>query len=241
MGNKEKLLEELKKNDIEIKDEAAGKMILYMEEILLKNQSINLTAIREEEEFIEKQLIDALLLIKRKEFINSKKIVDIGTGAGFPGVPLAIAFPEKEFVLVDSLNKKLKIIDELCDKLSIKNVRTIHGRAETLGKSKTHREKYDLCVAKAVATMNVLMEYCLPLVKVGGNFIAYKGKNIEDEMVEAEKSVRTLGGEVVEVVNEGYSKYKNIDNHKLVITKKIKKTPIEYPRREGKPAKEPIK
>ncbi|NLY82118.1 MAG: 16S rRNA (guanine(527)-N(7))-methyltransferase RsmG [Clostridiales bacterium] len=241
MENKKKLLEELRKSEIVIEESAAEKMISYMEEILLKNESINLTAIKEKDEFIEKQLIDSLLIVKRNEFIISKNIIDIGTGAGFPGVPLAIAFPEKMFTLVDSMNKKVKIVDELCKKLSINNVKTVHGRAETLGKSKAHREKYDLCVVKAVASMNVLMEYCLPLVKIGGSFVAYKGSSIESEVIEANKAASVLGAGTSEVTNEGYKNYKNIDNHKLVVTHKMNKTPEKYPRKEGTPAKEPIK
>lgn len=241
MENKKRLLAELRKSNIEIKESSAEKMISYMEEILLKNESINLTAIKEKDEFMEKQLIDSLLIASREEFIKSKKIIDIGTGAGFPGIPLAIAFPEKKFTLVDSMNKKLKIIDELCEKLSINNVTTVHGRAETLGKSKDHREKYDLCVVKAVATMNVLMEYCIPLVKIGGSFVAYKGSNVKSEVDEANKAAVMLGGEPSKVTGEGYKNYTNIDKHKLVITKKIKKTPVKFPRKEGTPAKDPIR
>lgn len=211
----------------------------YMKGVLDWNEKVNLTNITDPEEFVIKHFIDSIICIDYPEFEEADKIIDVGTGGGFPGVPLAIAAPDKEFILMDSLNKRLKIIDELCGQIGIGNVTTVHARAEELAKNKAHREQYDLCVSRAVANMATLAEYCLPFIKVGGCLMAYKGPDAEREVEEARKALFLLGGQVEEI-REGNLKEFGID-HKVVIIKKVKNTPSKFPRKAGTPAKEPLK
>lgn len=211
----------------------------YMEGILTWNEKINLTAITDEEEFIRKHYIDSLLCYEFDELQRAGKIIDVGTGAGFPGVPLAIVFPEKQFVLMDSLKKRLNVIDELCKELGINNIVTLHGRAEDLARDRKHRERYDLCVARAVANIAVLAEYTLPFIKVGGSLLAYKGSDFKRELDEGQKAISLMGGilkdeRAVVIENLGL-------DHKIIIISKIKNTPMQYPRKAGTPSKEPLK
>ena len=220
-------------------DETVNKYQRYMDGVLDWNEKVNLTNITNPEEFIIKHFIDSIICVDYPEFEEARKVIDMGTGGGFPGVPLAIAAPDKEFVLMDSLNKRLKIIDELCGQIGICNVTTVHARAEELAKNKAHREQYDLCVSRAVANMAVLAEYCLPFIKVGGCLMAYKGPDADREVEEARKALFLLGGQVEEI-REGNLKEFGID-HKVVIIKKVKNTPSKFPRKAGTPAKEPLK
>jgi len=211
----------------------------YMEGILAWNEKINLTAITDREEFIRKHYIDSLLCYEFDELQGAGKIIDVGTGAGFPGVPLAIVFPEKQFVLMDSLKKRLNVIDELCKELGINNIVTLHGRAEDLARERKHRERYDLCVARAVANIAVLAEYTLPFIKVGGSLLAYKGSDFKRELEEGQKAISLMGGilegeRAVTIENLGL-------DHKIIIISKIKNTPMQYPRKAGTPSKEPLK
>ncbi len=215
------------------------KLKLYMEGILEANEYVNLTAITDPAEFEVKHIIDSLACIDFEEYKAAKKIIDVGTGAGFPGIPLAVNSPEKEFVLMDSLKKRLNIIDGLAEKLEIKNVTTVHARAEELAKDKNHREAYDLSVSRAVANLATLSEYCLPFIKVGGYLLAYKGPEADDEVREAKKAIEILGGKVKEIRTVEMEKYGI--NHKIVIIEKVKATPGKYPRKAGTPAKEPIR
>ena len=163
-------------------DDTLQKFESYMEGILKWNKMVNLTSITEKHDFIEKHYIDSLLCVSYDPFVKAGNVIDVGTGGGFPGVPLAIAAPDKEFLLIDSLNKRIKIINELCENAGIKNVRAVHGRAEELAKNKVYRERFDLCVSRAVANLSVLSEYCIPFVKKGGWFLSYKGAEIEAEL-----------------------------------------------------------
>lgn len=205
----------------------------YMEEILEKNQSINLTAIKERQEFILKHYVDSLSVIGLKEYEEAGTVIDIGTGGGFPGVPLAIKSPEKQFLLLDSLEKRLKIIDEILLKLGVKNAGTLHVRAEDGGKDPKFRENFDLCVSRAVADLSVLSEYCLPFVKIKGSFIAYKGMDSDQEIEKAERAIKTLGGEIVAI-------RETITNQRLVVISKVKPTPNKYPRKAGDPKRKPL-
>ena len=199
---------------------------------------MNITNIVDRNDFIEKHYIDSLVIGNEDIFKNSKDIIDVGTGGGFPGVPLAVSCPDKNFTLLDSLNKRLKIIDQVTDNLDINNVTTCHGRAEELAQKKEYREKFDLCVSRAVANLTSLSELCIPFVKVGGYFIAYKGPGVYEELENAEKAIKVLGGEVVEIKNASYG---DDDEHKLLIIKKIKNTPKKFPRKPGEPVRNPIK
>ena len=224
--------------EISWNDDKARKFEGYMSGILKWNESVNLTTITDREAFIAKHFIDSVTCADCDEFAEAEKIIDVGTGGGFPGVPLAIAFPEKKFVLIDSLGKRINIIKELCEDLGITNVKAIHGRAEDLANKGDMREKFDLCVSRAVANMSTLSEYCLPFVRVGGTFIAYKGPNSREEIEEAEGAIEALGGELYAVYEtdiEGFD-----SDHVLVYTEKIKKTPKKYPRKAGIPSKQPL-
>lgn len=236
MENLKNIFREL---NIEFNDDKAVKYQGYMDEILDRNQFINLTAITEHDEFIKKHYIDSLLCGNSEEFIKAETVIDVGTGGGFPGVPLAIAFPEKKFVLIDSLNKRIKIINELCEKLGITNVQAVHGRAEELARRKDMRESFDVCISRAVANMSTLSEYCIPFVKVGGCFIAYKGPDCQEELSEASKAIKIMGGSVTRIDRP---QLKNLPfEHTLVYVAKIENTKSKYPRKAGTPSKEPIK
>jgi len=214
----------------------AEKLAGYMQGILEYNKSINLTAIKDPEEFILRHYADSLAVIGTDEFEKAETVIDVGTGGGFPGVPLAVMCPEKKFVLADSLAKRLAVIDELCEKLGIVNISTVHGRAEDLGKSLSHREKYDFCVSRAVANMSTLSEYCLPFVKVGGCFAAYKTEDSAEEIEAARKAIEVLGGKVEKQIGHGGEDRR----HMLIFVKKVGNTPKKYPRKAGTPAKSPI-
>ena len=210
----------------------------YMEEILEWNTKVNLTTITERDEFIEKHYIDSVLCAGSEEFLRSKKIIDVGTGGGFPGVPLAILFPNKEFLLLDSLNKKLKIIDEICENLGIMNVTTIHGRAEELGRKKELRDKFDICLSRAVANLSTLTELCMPFVKTDGTFIAYKGPNAKEEIDAAKSAINKLYGKLerIEIPEAQEDR-----QHTLLFISKVKRTAKAYPRRPGEPTRSPLK
>lgn len=230
----------------------------YMELVLERNQHVNLTAITDPEEFIEKHYVDSLAVAGLEEFRKAERVMDIGTGGGFPGVPLAVAFPEKRFTLADSLNKRIRIIQEFCDELGIGNVTAIHGRAEDLGRKEDLREQFDVCVSRAVADLRVLAEYCLPFVKRGGYFIAYKGAGCEEEVRGAEHAIDLLGGQIEGIVpafarrrdgsmseSNGRRRgvpgiHENMREHRLVIIRKAEHTPKAYPRKAGTPAKKPL-
>lgn len=220
-------------------EENKGKILReYMMLVRERNHTINLTAITDMDEFVEKHYIDSLSVASLEEFRGAGSVIDLGTGAGFPGVPLAVAFPEKEFLLADSLNKRIEVVQEFCSELGIRNVQAIHGRAEELGRQVDLREHFDVCVSRAVADLSVLAEYCLPFVKVGGWFISYKGPFCEEEVHEAEHAIEQLGGIVEEIVKAE----RNVESgHKLVLIRKKESTPSAYPRRPGKPAKSPLK
>lgn len=231
-----KILNKLNIKDAEIKEHI---LMEYMDCILEMNKSVNLTAITDRDEFIQKHFVDSLLCCESEEFAKAGKIIDVGTGGGFPGIPLAVCFPEKEFVLMDSLAKRINIIREFCAKLGINNVSAIHGRAEDLGRQEGLRESFDICVSRAVANMSVLSEYCLPFVKVNGCFIAYKGPECESELNDASSAIRILGGELVRV-EESYKLVDSDYKHKLVYVKKAGSTPDKYPRKAGTPSKKPL-
>ena len=221
-------------------EERTSMLVEYMDMILEKNQYINLTSVRDRDEALQKHIADSLSCDFMEEYEAAENVIDIGTGAGFPGVPLAIVSPDKKFTLVDSLNKRLRIIDELTGELGIKNVTTVHGRAEDVGKSKEHREQYDICVSRAVASLDVLCEWCLPLVKKGGYFVAYKGENVSRETEDAANAIKLLGGKIAEI-RKVQTEEESISGHVLVMIKKVKNTPSKYPRQAGQARKNPLR
>ena len=221
-------------------EERTSMLVEYMDMILEKNRYINLTAVRDRDEALQKHIADSLSCDFMEEYEAAENVIDIGTGAGFPGVPLAIVSPDKKFTLVYSLNKRLRIIDELTGELGIKNVTTVHGRAEDVGKSKEHREQYDICVSRAVASLDVLCEWCLPLVKKGGYFVAYKGENVSRETEDAANAIKLLGGKIAEI-RKVQTEEESISGHVLVMIKKVKNTPSKYPRQAGQAKKNPLR
>ena len=218
----------------------------YMDMTLDWNEKVNMTAITDPAEFVEKHFLDSLAVMDSYEIEDAERIVDVGTGGGFPGIPLAIVFPEKKFTLIDSLDKRMKIVQQMADEIGLKNVVTVHGRAEELGQSKQYREKFDLCVSRAVANLAVLSEYCLPFVSVEGSFIAFKGPDAESEAMDAENAIIELGGALADIEEAGLFLEDGTDllaglDHMLVHIDKEAKTPKKYPRKPGTPSKNPLK
>lgn len=203
------------------------------------NKIMNLTAITEYEEVLKKHFLDSLSITKVINLEEIQSVIDVGTGAGFPGIPLKITFPHLKVTLLDSLNKRIRFLDEVICELGLKNVDTIHGRAEDIGKMEKYREQYDLCVSRAVANLATLSEYCLPYIKVGGIFISYKSGNIEEEIKNSRKSVDLLGGIIKETVK--FELPGTDIGRSFVIIEKQKNTPKKYPRKAGLPSKEPLK
>lgn len=223
---------------ITLTEEQIQKFLEYYEMLVEWNSFMNLTAITEFDEVVTKHFVDSVSLIKALDLSDKLTVIDVGTGAGFPGIPLKIVFPDLKITLLDSLNKRVKFLNEVIEKLELKEIEAIHGRAEDAAKSQDLREKFDLCVSRAVANLSTLSEYCLPFVKVGGRFISYKSEKIAEEMKAAEKAVSILGGkyaEQVEFTLPDSDIYRN-----LFVIEKKKETPKKYPRKAGLPAKEPI-
>ncbi|MBR6444231.1 MAG: 16S rRNA (guanine(527)-N(7))-methyltransferase RsmG [Firmicutes bacterium] len=225
------------------KDGKAGmeeKFRTYMDGVLRWNEKVNLTAITDRDEFIKKHFIDSVMCAGSPEIRGAEKIADIGTGAGFPGVPLAILFPEKEFCFIDSLAKRLRIVDELCKEAGIENVITVPGRAEDLAsKNGECREIFDCVLSRAVASMASLAELCIPFLRTGGTFIAYKGSEFEKETEEGSVAIKEMGGEVIRT--ERCSDPDGSFDHGLIYIRKERKTPDKYPRKAGDPVRKPIK
>ena len=225
--------DKLSEYGISCSEKQASLLYSYMTEILKYNENINLTAITDPEDFIIKHYVDSLSVIGLEEVKKANEVIDVGTGGGFPGIPLAITFPDKKFTLLDSLDKRLKIIKEISNGIGINNIETVHARAEDAGQLEEHREKYDLCVSRAVANLTVLSEYCLPFVKPGGYFIPYKSNDIEAEVNEAKQAINLLGGKLVSIE-------KSVTNQSLLIISKTKETPRKYPRKPGDPKRKPL-
>lgn len=212
--------------------------IQFYEYLVEKNKVMNLTGITDFQEVLLKHFLDSLCCVKAVNMEKVHTVMDIGTGAGFPGVPLKIMFPHLEACLLDSLNKRVNFLKETFELLKLNNITAIHGRAEEFAKNKAYREKYDLCVSRAVSNLATLSEYCLPYVKVGGSFISYKSGKVKEEVDQAEKAIHLLGGKVEDTL------YFNLPGSEiersLVVIKKVKQTPARFPRKAGTPQKEPI-
>lgn len=228
--------ENIKELNIELSQKQLDQFYSYMEILVEWNKVMNLTNIIEPIEIIQKHFVDSLTVLK--EIGNTDKVIDVGTGAGFPGIPIKIALPEAKIVLLDSLNKRIKFLDEVIEKLQLRNVETIHGRAEEFAKNKLHREKYDIAVARAVAPLNILSEYLLPFVNIGGYAICMKGSKGKEEVKDAEKSIEILGGKVLNI--EEFCLPKTEMERTIVKIEKVKNTDKKYPRKAGTPTKEPL-
>lgn len=234
--NLEKFLKGLEELHIQLTEEQIHQFIKYYEMLVEKNKVMNLTAITEFDEVIEKHFLDSLSLIKVYDLEMDISVLDMGTGAGFPGIPLKIAFPGLKVTLADSLNKRILFLQEVIDELHLEKIEAVHARAEELGKNKTYREMYDLVVSRAVANLSSLEEYCVPFVKIGGNFISYKSGEIEEEVANAKNATFLLGGKVKDVYKFDLYEQKR----SFVIIEKIKGTPKTYPRKAGTPTKTPL-
>lgn len=223
---------------ISLDENQEQKFIHFYEYLVEKNKVMNLTGITEFQEVLLKHFLDSLACAKVLDMSKINSFMDVGTGAGFPGIPLKIAFPHLEGCLLDSLRKRVNFLEETFELLKLENIKAIHGRAEEYAKNKNYREKYDLCVSRAVSNLATLSEYCLPYVNQGGYFISYKSGKIQEEIEQSEKAIRILGGKLENTV---YFNLPGTDiQRSLLIIKKIKETPGRYPRKAGTPLKEPI-
>lgn len=229
-------VQRLKDFNIKINDEQIKKFMNYMNLLLEWNEKINLTAITQPEEVKLKHFVDSLTVLK---YINDDdKVIDIGTGAGFPGIPLKIMNENTKITLLDSLNKRINFLNIVIETLNLRNIQAIHGRAEEIARNKLYREKYDVAVSRAVANLSTLTEYMLPFVKVGGKCICMKGANVNEEIEKAKNAIKELGGEIERVDNFYLSDNDNERN--IIIIRKVKETSSKYPRKAGMPSKEPL-
>lgn len=231
----QKILEKL---EIPFSKEQQEQLITYYEMLVEKNKVMNLTAITEFEEVLDKHFLDSISLAQYVDLTKPVSVIDLGTGAGFPGMPLKIMFPDLKITLADSLNKRILFLDEVISELGLTDIQTVHARAEDLAHDPNYREQYDYCVSRAVANLSSLSEYCLPFVRIGGSFISYKSGEIEEELAAAKKAIFLLGGQFDRVIPfqlEGTDL-----NRSFVVIRKEKKTAKTYPRKSGMPTKKPL-
>lgn len=236
--NLEKFKNGLQQLHIALSEKQMEQFLQYYELLIEKNKVMNLTAITEFDEVVEKHFLDSVSLTQQLDLHQPLKVLDLGTGAGFPGIPLKIVFPELEITLMDSLNKRVLFLQDVISSLQLENIEAVHGRAEEAAKNKKYRESFDLCVSRAVANISTLSEYCLPFVKIGGSFISYKSSTIEDELEDGKKGIAILGGKVKDVYK--FTLPDSELQRSFVIIEKEKKTPKAYPRKAGTPSKEPL-
>ena len=210
----------------------------YYELLVEWNKVMNLTGITEFDEVMQKHFVDSVAAAEYVEMEKINSLIDVGTGAGFPGIPLKIVYPHLQVTLLDSLNKRIKFLDEVVDNLGLTGIETVHGRAEDAAKKAEYREQFDLSVSRAVANLASLTEYCLPFVKVGGKFVSYKSVSVDEEITQSKKAVYVLGGEIGKV--EKFNLPESDMERSLVIIEKKRSTPKKYPRKAGMPTKEPL-
>ncbi len=232
-------IDNLKELGVEIDSKQLEQFNQYYETLVEWNEFMNLTGITEYDEVLLKHFVDSLVLDPNKLITSDKiRLIDVGTGAGFPGLPIKIAFPNVDVVLLDSLNKRIKFLDEVINKLGLENIKTIHSRAEDGGRNKELREQFDIAISRAVANLSSLAEYNLPYVKLGGYFVAMKSGEIDEEAENAKKAIKLLGGQLEKITK---FRLPNTDiDRSLVLIKKVKETSKKYPRKAGLPTKEPL-
>ena len=234
-----KFINNIKNINIELSENQLNAFQKYYEMLVEKNKVMNLTAITDYQEVLTKHFLDSLTLVKVIDISKIDSVIDVGTGGGFPGVPLKIAFPHLKITLLDSLNKRVNWLNELIKELELKDILAIHGRAEEYGQNPKYREQYDLCVSRAVANLSTLTEYCVPFVKRDGYFVSYKAATANEELKEAARAIEVLGGKLDNVCSFNLE---NTDMERnLIKIKKIENTSKKYPRKAGLPSKEPIK
>lgn len=239
MNNKEILKNGIAKLGIDASDKVLEDFRIYREILVDWNQKMNLTGIEDEKEVYIKHFLDSVSAIKNGYIKDGMSIIDVGTGAGFPGMPLRICLPNTKVTLLDSLNKRINFLQEVSNQIGIEDIEFIHGRAEDFGKDEMYREQFDIATARAVAGLPILMEFCVPFVKVGGYFICLKGPNANLELEESKSAMDVLGLEFIEKIDVELPDSEL--NHNILVFKKVKNTPDKYPRKAGKPAKAPIK
>lgn len=239
MDKENLLVKGLSELGLTITEEQIEKFDKYYEMLIETNKVMNLTSITEYDEVIIKHFIDSLLVVNIFDINQSKKMIDVGTGAGFPGIPIKIMFPNLQITLLDSLNKRLKFLNNVIDELGLKNITTVHGRAEDIAHMDEYREKFSLCVSRAVANLSTLSEYCIPFINESGMFISYKSEFSEEETDNAKKAIKVLGGKIEDTYIEELP-HSDI-NRSFVVIKKERSTPNKYPRKAGVPSKKPIR
>lgn len=237
---KQQMEAELSDAAVTLTDRQMEQFYRYYELLNEWNQVMNLTAITEMKEVVTKHFVDSLALKKVISNLGTEalSVADVGTGAGFPGIPLKIAFPDLQVTLLDSLNKRVKFLNEVIEQLGLEHIQAVHGRAEDFGRDRVSRETFDICVSRAVANLSTLSEYCVPLVKVGGYFVPYKSGKVDEELEDGQGAIQKLGGTIEKIERFHLP---NSDERTLVMIKKIKTTAGKYPRKAGMPAKEPLK
>ena len=234
--NNEEFLNSLKILGIEVTNKELSKFEKYKDLLKEYNQKFNLTSITNDLDIYLKHFYDSLCLFKIKEVKEKKTLLDIGTGAGFPGIPLKIVFPELKITLLDSLNKRVGFLNDVIDELNLNDIEAIHGRAEDIARDKTYRASYDIAVSRAVANLSTLSEYCLPFVKIGGKFVSYKSGDCADEVDNAKAAIHLLGGKINKIDEFSYSN----NSRSFIVIDKVMNTSNKYPRKAGLPSKKPL-
>ena len=243
MEYRDRIKEAFSEIDISLSDTQASQFEQYYRLLIKKNEVMNLTAITDFEEVLSKHFLDSLMICRMKswkEYLGeeSYSLIDVGTGAGFPGIPIKIVYPKVKVVLLDSLNKRVQFLNEVISLIKLQDINAVHGRAEDFAKNPEYREQFDFCVSRAVANLASLSEYCIPFIKKGGNFIPYKSEKIEEEINDANNAIYLLGGTITE--KEDFS-LPNSDIYRCLLNiRKERTTPKKYPRKAGMPTKEPL-
>ena len=226
----------MKSIGIELTDSQLNAFETYYDMLIDRNKVMNLTAITEFDEVMDKHFLDSVYLFRSIKLEADYKLIDIGTGAGFPGIPLKIVFPELKITLLDSLNKRVGFLNDLIEELNLNDIEAIHGRAEDIARNKAYRASYDIAVSRAVANLSTLSEYCLPFVKIGGKFVSYKSGDCADEVDNAKAAIHLLGGKINKIDEFSYSN----NSRSFIVIDKVMNTSSKYPRKAGLPSKKPL-